>query len=213
MSEADLVGNDLTHRVRAYGILTKGWHVMRIKLSTGLCGGLTGLSSLSRSMSCRRNCGTSRSLQRQLGAWSSSMLNAGHATCLDSAENWLPHTKLRDAVLRHCILDNVLTCRLGALLCTAVADHPLCRRRHCRVNDALGGLPKCQSRAAVSSMLTGHAGGADGTWSSSAPSKVPHTPLRGHSMGVSSPTSVKATLTRGLLEGGLHRSGGGGARA
>ena len=54
-------------------------------------------------------------------------------------------------------------------------------------------------------MLTGHAGGADGTWSSLAPSKVPHTPLRGHSLGVS--------LTRGLLEGGLCSSGGGGAWA
>ena len=54
-------------------------------------------------------------------------------------------------------------------------------------------------------MLTGHAGGADGTWSWLAPSKVPHTPLRGHSLGVS--------LTRGLLEGGFHSSGAGGARA
>ena len=54
-------------------------------------------------------------------------------------------------------------------------------------------------------MLTGHAGGAKWTGSSLAASKVPQTPLRGHSMGLS--------LASGLLECGLDRCGGGGARA
>ncbi len=54
-------------------------------------------------------------------------------------------------------------------------------------------------------MLPGHAGGADWTGSLPAARKVPQTPLRGHSMDVS--------LASGLLEGGLDRCGGGGARA
>ncbi len=46
-------------------------------------------------------------------------------------------------------------------------------------------------------MLTGHAGGDAYAGSWPAPSQVPHSPLKGHSMGVS--------LTNGLLEGDLHR--------
>ena len=73
------------------------------------------------------------------------MLNAGHAGCLDSAghcnANWLPHSKVHAGVLQRRILDIVLACRLNTLLRTAVADHILCRRTHCRVNGVMG-LPK-----------------------------------------------------------------------